>query len=446
LKPLERASSIKLAESLVKLTNSQRSEIIAGLSEEELTALHYDWLIWARPEQRIPEGEWFVWLIQAGRGAGKTRTGAETIRQWQDAGYSRFAFIAATPADARDIMIEGESGILNISPPWNRPKYEPSKRRLTWNNGAIAIMFSGADPEALRGPQHDKAWADEIFAWQYPQQTWDMLIFGLRLGDNPQVIVTSTPKPTKLIKELRADTTTHVTIGTTYDNRANLAPSFMREITKKYEGTRLGRQELNAEILDDNPNALWKREDIDKSRVLALPQMKRIVVAVDPAVTSNEGSDETGIIVAGLGMDGDGYIIDDLTVKGTPQVWASAAIAGYYKHEADRIVAEDNQGGEMVEYTIHSIDPNVPYRGVHASRGKAVRAEPISALYEQGRVHHVGYFGNLEDQLCEWEQGMKSPDRLDSMVHALTDLMLGGSAAQTVICAAGSVGRKSPYR
>jgi len=365
-------------------------------------------------------------LIQAGRGWGKTRVGAETVRFWKEQGYMRFALIAETPADARDVMIEGESGLLHISPPWDTPEYQPSKRRLVWKNGAMALIFSGANPEQLRGPQHEKAWCDEIFAWQYPQETWDMLLFGLRLGDNPQVVVTSTPKPSKLIKDLRADPSTKVTIGSTYENRVNLAKSFVHEILKRYEGTRLGRQELNAEILDDNPNALWSRSILESTRVMKQPPIKRIVVAIDPATTSENESNSTGIIVAGLGSDNEGYVLEDGSMKGTPNAWASAAITLYHKYKADKIIAEANQGGDMIENTIHSIDKNVPFKKVHATKGKYTRAEPISSLYEQGRCHHVGTFGRLEDELCEWELGMESPDRLDALVWAFTELMIVG--------------------
>jgi phage terminase large subunit-like protein len=337
-------------------------------------------------------------------------------------------------------MIEGESGILAISPPWDKPEYQPSKRRLIWPNGAIALIFSGANPEQLRGPQHDKAWCDEIFAWQYPQETWDMLMFGLRLGNNPQVIVTSTPKPMKLLKELRADQSTHVTVGTTYENRGNLAKSFMKEILKKYEGTRLGRQELNAEILDDNPNALWARSNLDANRVIKAPPLKRIVVAIDPATTNTEESNETGIIVAGLGEDNHGYTLQDYTMKGTPKTWASAAITAYYSWKADRIIAEANQGGDMIEHTIRSIDKNISFKKVHATKGKYTRAEPVSSLYEQNKCHHVGYLGRLEDELCEWEPGDESPNRLDALVWAYTELMVTG---RTLIIVAPKTGTGS---
>lgn len=415
------------------MSQQERSQFLNSLSDDEIQLLEKDWYVWARPSQRLPESQFLVWLIQAGRGYGKTRTGAETIRLWKDMGYSRLAIIGQTPADVRDVMIEGESGLLACCPKWDKPEYQPSKRRVVWADGSVAQVFSGANPEQLRGPQHEKAWADEIFAWQYPQETWDMLMFGLRLGDNPQVVVTSTPKPLPIIKFLRSQTTTFITHGTTYDNRANLAPAFYSQIINKYEGTRLGRQELNAEILDDNPSALWSRETLDKLRVNKHPDLVRIVVGIDPQARSIESACETGIIVAGKGADGHAYVLTDASLTGKPHEWANAAIAEYYKHRADRLVGEANNGGEMVETTILTIDDKVPFKMVWATKGKYTRAEPISALYEKGKVHHVGTFGALEDQMCEWEIGMDSPDRLDALVWALTELMLDGKPTPIVI-------------
>lgn len=415
------------------MTQEQRSQFLNSLSDEEIQLFEKDWYIWARPAQRLPEQQFLVWLIQAGRGFGKTRTGAETIRLWHDMGYSRFAIIGQTPADVRDVMIEGESGLLSVCPKWDMPEYQPSKRRLVWADGAVALIFSGANPEQLRGPQHEKAWADEIFAWQYPQETWDMMMFGLRLGDNPQVIVTSTPKPLPIIKHLRSLPSTYVTHGTTYDNRANLAPAFYNEIITKYEGTRLGRQELNAEILDDNPSALWSRETLDKLRTNKAPDLVRIVVGIDPQARSIESACETGIVVAGKGIDGHAYVLNDASLTGKPHDWANAAIAEYYKHRADRIVGEANNGGEMVESTVITIDEKVAFKMVYATKGKYTRAEPVSALYEKGKVHHVGTFGALEDQMCEWEIGMDSPDRLDALVWTLTELMLDGKTVPIVL-------------
>lgn len=363
----------------------------------------------------------------AGRGWGKTRTGAETVAEWVRSGKCRrIALVAPTAADARDVMIEGESGLLNVGQPQERPTYEPSKRRLTWPNGAIATVFSADKPDRLRGPQHDGAWADEIAAWRYPE-AWDQLMFGLRLGDDPRVVATTTPRPIPLIKELVESDTTHVVRGSTYDNRANLAPAFFEKIIARYEGTRLGRQELYAEILTDVPGALWNRSMIEIGRVAKPPTtLRRIVVSIDPAASANEDSAETGIIVAGIGEDGHGYVLEDVSLTASPDKWARQAVSAFYVHGADRIVAEVNNGGDMVEHTLRTVDRTVPYKAVRASRGKEIRAEPVAALYEQGRIHHVGYFGPLEDQLCTWLPGEKSPDRLDALVWALTELMLGG--------------------
>ncbi len=369
----------------------------------------------------------------AGRGFGKTRTGAEYVRdQVLNHGRRRVALVAPTAADARDVMVEGESGVLSIGLPQERPHYEPSKRRLTWPNGAIATTYSADEPERLRGPQHDAAWCDEIASWRYPE-AWDMLMFGLRLGDDPRVVVTTTPKPIKIIRELIADPMTVITRGSTYDNRFYLAPAFLAQIIKKYEGTRLGRQELNAEVLDDVPGALWSRALIEETRWpvhKAVPDLVRIAIAIDPAVSTGEDADETGIIVAGKDANGHGYVLADRSGRYPPTEWARTAIALYRQHKADRIVAEVNNGGDMVEATIRMVDPNVSYTKVHASRGKVIRAEPAAALYEQSRIHHVGAFPTLEDQMCGFTTDFDrkaagfSPDRVDALVWALSDLLV----------------------
>lgn len=344
--------------------------------------------------------------------------------KWKREGYSRLSLMGKTPAEVRDIMIEGESGILACSPPWDYPKYEPSKRRLVWDDGTIAMVYSGENFEQSRGGQHEKIWIDELAKYQYPQDALDNMMFGLRLGDNPQCIITTTPKPIKTIKELIKDSDTHITRGSTYDNIGNLADAFIKTVVKKYEGTRLGRQELHAEVLDDNPNALWKRSDIDDYRVAKAPNLVRVVVAIDPAVTSEEDSDETGIIVAGIDNEGHGYLLQDVSCKESPDGWATKAVRAYYRHDGDRIIGEANNGGDMIGFTISTVDRNVPYRKVWASKGKYTRAEPIAALYEQGRIHHVGNFSELEDELCEWQAGMASPNRLDAAVWAFTELFI----------------------
>jgi predicted phage terminase large subunit-like protein len=409
---------------------------LATLTDEQAAVLLYDWDIWSRPKQKEPPGDWRVWLILAGRGFGKTRTGAEWTRgrAWKNK-RARIGLIGRTVADVRDVMVEGESGILACSPPWFRPLYEPSKRRLTWPNGVKATTYSADEPDSLRGPQHTDLWCDEPASWQY-EETWDQAMFGLRLGSDPRCVATTTPRPTKLIKMLIALATTYVTTGSTYENKANLALAFLEQIIRKYEGTRLGRQELNAEILDDVEGALWKRWMIEDTRVTQAPTMKRVIVAIDPAVTAEEGSDETGIIVAGLGMDGHGYVLSDKSLRSSPQVWAETAITAYHAYKADRIIAEVNNGGDMVEMVIQNIakesKQRLPYLAVHASRGKQTRAEPVSALYERGLIHHVGTFPDLEDQLCSWEPGVtKSPDRLDALVWAFTNLIVdAGPSAQ----------------
>lgn len=382
----------------------------------------FDWPAHARPNQLPPPGDWQVWLLRAGRGFGKTRAGAEWTRTRAQANpHARIALVAPTAADARDVMVEGESGLLAISPPWFRPHYEPSKRRLTWPNGAMATTYSADEPDRLRGPQHSDAWCDEIAVWVRGPEAFDMLQFGLRLGTDPRCVITTTPRPTKLIRDLIHSPRTAETRGTTYENRANLAPAFFERIVSQYEGTRLGRQELDAELLDDNPGALWKRHLIEDARLPRAPDLTRVVVAIDPSGGDEEHGAEAGIVVAGVGPDGHGYVLEDLSLHASPNVWMSRAVAAYHRHRADRLVAEVNFGGKMVKALLDQVDATVAFGELHASRGKQVRAEPIAALYEQGRVHHVGTFPMLEDQLCEWVPGDASPDRLDALVWALTE-------------------------
>jgi phage terminase large subunit-like protein len=390
----------------------------------------YHWAAWGRPDQQLPtHRDWTYWLIKAGRGWGKTRTGAESVREWIKQGHNYVNLIGATADDARDIMVQGESGILAICPRSERPEYKPSQRKLIWPNGAESLIFTADEPERLRGKQHKKGWCDELAAWRY-SESWDQFKFGLRLGDNPQAIITTTPRPTKLIREIMDDPATIVTNGSTYDNRANLAPSFFTAVLRKYEGTRLGRQEIAGDVLDDNPGALFKRTDIDKARVLRAPELQRIVVAIDPAATSSDSADDTGMIPAGIAMiDGvmHGYILGDLTCHETPMGWAKKSVSAYTELKADRIIGEANNGGDMIEAVIRSVDPNVSYRKVTATRGKDIRAEPVAALYEQGRIHHIGDLGKLEDEMCEWDpldKSAKSPNRMDAMVWAITELML----------------------
>lgn len=330
-------------------------------------------------------------------------------------------------------MVEGESGLLSVHPPGFKPTYSPSLRRVEWPNGAIATLYNATEPDQLRGPQHDAAWCDELAKWRYCQESWDQLQFGLRLGDHPRTVVTTTPRPLPVIRKLVGDPRVVVTRGATWDNASNMAESFIREIEEKYAGTRLGRQELEGEILDDIPGALWTRESIDNHRLKESPtSLERVVVAVDPATSAEEGSDETGIVVVGLARDPDGYargyVLEDGSMKGSPEEWARKAVSLYRKYSADKIVAEKNQGGDMVSSVLRAVDRSVPITLVHASRGKVVRAEPISTLYEQGRVHHVGRFDRLEDQMCLFSvdnfrsPAMGSPDRVDALVWGLTSV------------------------
>ncbi len=402
----------------------------ARIAKQFASGLRGDWSARARPAQLPPPGIWSIWLCMGGRGFGKTRAGAEWVKSLIEGGASRIALVAATAGDARDIMIEGESGILSVcSGMPERPVFEPSKRRLTWPSGAICSVFTSEEPSRLRGPQHQFAWLDELASFRHLQETWDMLQFGLRLGKNPRQLITTTPRPLKLLRELvaRKGQDVVVTGGSTYDNRDNLAPGFLHSIAHRYEGTRLGRQELFAELLADVEGALWTLDMIEEDRVIRAAPLRRIVVAVDPALSVTETSNATGIIVAGVGTDNHGYILEDLSSKLNPVEWAQKAIAAYRRHKADRIIAEANQGGAMVEATLRAVDRSVPVKLVHASRGKITRAEPISALYEQHRVHHAGLFAELEDEMTTYEPGSQnSPDRMDALVWALTELMVVG--------------------
>jgi len=519
--------------------------------------LRYAWEVWRRPEQTAPSGEWDAWIYLAGRGSGKTRTAAEWVRDNVESGKAkRIHLVARTAADIRDTVIEGDSGLMSVSPSWFKPVYMPSKRRLTWPNGAVAITFSAESPDALRGPQclvagtmitmsdgterridevmvgdmvatrngesvvtnagltrrkaevydlrtvggrcvtctHDHRvfvkgrgfielssanrgesvcvvrpsismdriksvtlshrisdvydietspdheffangvlvhncdlwWCDEISSWKYDQNTWDMLQFGARLGSHPRGIITTTPRPTKLMRSILADSGVVKTSGTTYDNMGNLAPAFIRRMMAKYEGTTLGRQELYAEMIDEVAGALWTRDIFDECRVAHAPNMRRIVVAIDPATTRKKTSADTGITVCGLGEDRRGYLLDDLTCHESPNEWAKRAIAAYHEWGADRIIGEVNNGGDLIETVLRSIDPNIAYKSVHASRGKFARAEPIAALYEQKRIAHVGVFAALEDQCSTWlPTDADSPDMIDALVWGFTELMLG---------------------
>lgn len=410
--------------------------------EAEKEKRRYEWKTQARPKQLAPKGNWRFWLLMAGRGFGKTRTGAEFVRQLAEGGkHPRIALIGPTAADVRDVMVEGDSGILACSPPWFMPKYEPSKRQLEWPNGVIAKTYSADEPERLRGPQHHAGWIDEPAAFQYPE-AFTQFKLGFRLGSDLRCVLTTTPKPCPLVRELvkqakESPDRVVITRGSTSENEANLAPEFFTEVIAQYAGTRLGRQELDGELLEDTPGALWNTAMLERTRHRAseaLPPMSRVVVAIDPSVTSNAGSDECGIAVVGKGVDGDGYMLEDLSGVMSPNEWASVAIAAYHRHAADVIVGETNNGGDLVGNTILALDPGVPFRKVTASRGKHLRAEPISLLSEQNRFHLHGSFPKLEEQMCAMASdgytGSGSPDRLDAMVWGASELMLGGATVQ----------------
>lgn len=426
------------------------------LTSEQKAALKYAWSFHARPEQMAPEGDWQFWMFCAGRGSGKTRAGAEFVRDCIKKGYRRIALVAPTNDDFHKVMVTGESGILSCCPPWDYPVYNENKKTLTWPNGGQAFGYSAEKPNRLRGPQFDAAWTDEIAAWHGSknhkpgetsrrQNTWDMLMYGLRLGNNPRCFISTTPLPVDVIKTLiesglDPDKPAYtITRGSTYSNRANLSEQFLSSIVSKYEGTRLGRQELLGELLMDVPGALWTLDMIASARNTTespeevVNRMQRVVVAVDPsgaASMSDETSDEIGIVVAGKGAD-DYSVIADRSMKGSPVQWARTAVKAYHEFKADRIVAERNFGGEMVRSVIQNADANIRVDLVTASRGKAIRAEPIALLYERGEVHHVGILGHLEDQLIRMTPGGYigdgSPDRLDAAVWALTELSEGAT-------------------
>lgn len=413
----------------------EQEELLSSLSPEERAKLNYDWSFWGRPDQQEPEGDWFAWMIMAGRGWGKTRTGAEWVRKLAHKYPGcRIALVGETAADCRDVIIKGDSGLLGVDPTLSDDCWSPTNRCLTWPNGTKAFTYNATEPDQLRGPQHHFAWVDELAKYDKIQELWDQLLFGLRLGDSPRVLITTTPQPKKLIKKLYADPKTVVTKGATMDNVANLARSAVDQMYDRYANTRLGRQELEGEILGDIPGALWGPSMIDEYRIKEddLPDLEKVYVAVDPAASSEEGADEHGIIVVGMARDKDGYargyVLEDATCRGRPEEWAKVAVRMYRKWSADRIIAEKNNGGEMVETVIKTADRSVPIKLVHASRGKVVRAEPISALYEQGRIHHVGRFDKLEDQMFSFSTDMVrnssegSPDRVDALVWGLSEL------------------------
>ncbi len=434
------------ADTLRQLPAPKVKKLFEELGPLKTEELKHDWNFWARDNQLEPDGsEWNTWFINAGRGFGKTRSGVEWVRENVKRGCKRIAAVASTNSDIERVMVKGESGFLSVCWKGDKtyagkkmgfPEWSPTKRTLTWENGAQVQFFSAEEPERLRGPQFELAWCDETAAWNKDIDTWSMLQFCMRLGKHPRIMVTTTPKPTKLIRQILKDPKTVVTTGSTFDNSANLAGTYLKAVKEQYEGTRLGRQELYAEVLEEAQGALWTTAMLDEASVKheAVPDLSRIVVALDPAVTSNAESDMTGIVVAGIDVNGVAYVLGDYTDRLSPQGWASKAIELYHQYQADRIVAEVNQGGDMVKTTIHGEDETVPYKAVRASRGKFARAEPISALYERGIVKHVSNppdgssLNELETQMRTWEPlgSIGSPDRLDALVWAITDLSLNG--------------------
>ncbi len=422
-----------------------QEQFLNDLNEGELLALPYLFEFWAMEHQLPPEGDWRSWVIMGGRGAGKTRAGAEWVRAQvegsrpTDEGRARrVALVGETFDQVREVMIFGDSGILACSPPDRRPVWEAGRKRLVWPNGAIASVHSAFDPEGLRGPQFDAAWVDELAKWKKAEDTWDMLQFALRLGDKPQVCVTTTPRNVGVLKALLKSPSTVITQAPTEANAANLAASFLEEVRERYKGTRLGRQELDGVLLEDAEGALWTSAGLEACRVRETPELDRIVVAIDPATTGGSAADECGIVVAGVKMGGApqdwrAVVLADCTVAGaSPAGWAQAAISAMEQYGADRLVAEVNQGGQMVAEVLRQVDPLVPYKGVHASRGKVARAEPVAALYEQGRVRHMPGLDGLEDQMCRMTlqgyEGKGSPDRVDALVWALHELMIEPAA------------------
>jgi phage terminase large subunit-like protein len=411
------------------------------LTPEQAEALLYLFDFWAMPHQIAPKGDWRTWVILGGRGAGKTRAGAEWVRAQAEGPTpdapgvaSRIAIVGETFDQARDVMVFGESGILATSPNAHRPHWSATRRSLTWPNGAVGQVYSAHDPDSLRGPQFDALWADEVAKWKNGEEAWDMLQFALRLGENPRGVVTTTPRNAQVLKDILARDSTVTTHAPTSANRANLAPSFLTEVESKYGGTRLGRQELDGVMLTDVEGALWTTQVIADAQIDKVPQLTRVVVSVDPAASHHAGSDACGIMVVGADTSGpmetwSACVLEDVTIQGaTPMEWAKAAVDAFERHDADRLIAEVNQGGAMVEATIRQVAAFIPYKGLHATKGKSLRAEPAAALYEQGRVSHMRGLGALEDEMCAMTiagyAGKGSPDRVDALVWALHELII----------------------
>ncbi len=428
----------RLYEQLIALPAAERLNRLRRLTRAQAELLRYKWDLWSRAEQRPPPGDWTTWLIMAGRGFGKTRAGAEWVRAAARDPDARIALVGASLGEVRAVMVEGDSGVLSVCPPGQLPVYEPSLRRLQWPSGAQATLYSAAEPEALRGPQHSHAWCDEIAKWdnagERAVRAWDNLMLGLRLGEHPRVLATTTPRAVPLLRRVRADPATVCVTGASEANRDHLPARFLDGIRRAYGSTALGRQELDGELLDDIDGALWTRALLEQCRTEMAPAApRRTVVAVDPPASAT--GDACGIVVATLGADGLAYVLADASVEhASPERWARAVAHAAREWQADRVVAEANQGGAMVASVLRAADVSLPLKLVHASRGKVARAEPVAALYEAGRVRHAGVFARLEDELCGLMAGGtyagpgRSPDRADALVWALTELMLGQRA------------------
>jgi phage terminase large subunit-like protein len=440
-------SAASLRAALTACAQTGRAQtLLKGLPDAGIHALLADWELWARPDQMPPAATlsgapWHTWLLMGGRGAGKTRAGAEWVRglalgrpPFADAPVGRIALLGESLSDLREVMVEGVSGILAVHPPGERPAWEPSRRRLQWPNGAVAQGFSADDPESLRGPQFGAAWLDELAKWKRAEAAFDMLQFGLRLGVRPRQMVTTTPRPTALLRRLMGDPRSAVTRAGTRANAFHLAPSFLSEVIARYGGTRLGRQELDGEVIEDRPDALWTRAAIEAAREPSAPPLARVVVAVDPPASARAGADACGLVAAGIDAAGLVHVLADESAAGLrPAQWAARAVALFRRLQADQMVVEVNQGGDMVRAVLAEVDPDVPVTEVRATRGKYLRAEPVAALYEQGRVRHAGAFPLLEDEMADFgTDGLssgRSPDRLDALVWAVTALSLGPKPA-----------------
>lgn len=435
-------------ESLALLPELERTAILRQFSEAECREIVYDWRLNARPKQLQPgtpgaalgRTDWLFWLALAGRGWGKTLVGGQTVREWAEDPTERILMVAPTAADVYEVMIYGPSGLMSCYPPDRRPSYNSSHHEISFPSGAVGITRSAEEPERLRGPQFTKFWFDELAACQKAEEAWDQIMYGFRIP-TPKLrgLITTTPKPIETLKKILANPRTVTTRGSSDENISNLAPEYISQVIDPYRGTRLGRQEINAEMLEDIPGALWTRAVIDAGRIrpeeIHWDKIVRVGVAVDPAVTHREDSDETGIVAGALLRSGHVLILDDESCRESPLGWASAVVRLYKKRRGDRVIAEINNGGDLVEANIRNVDANISFRAVHASRGKYIRAEPVAALYEQGRVHHAGFFGQLEDQMCLWtpQGNERSPDRLDALVWLLTDLVIDPEEMQTTV-------------